>query len=29
VLEPMPVHIVLNTRMALLGAALHGFDEME
>jgi glucokinase len=27
-LAPIPVHLVLNTRMALIGAALHGFDEM-
>lgn len=28
VLAPMPVHVVLNATMALIGAALHGFEEM-
>ncbi len=28
VLAPMPLHIVLNATMALIGAALHGFEEM-
>ena len=28
VLTKLPVHLILNTRLALLGAAIHGFEEM-
>lgn len=28
VLAPIPVYVVLNATMALIGAALHGFEEM-
>lgn len=28
VLTKLPVHLVLNTRLALLGAAIHGFEKM-